>query len=87
MIGRGVKFRPSLATLARLACVFSTAELALGTPVTFALELPPEMPLTELVWVGCKGRVVRLEPRHDDVGFVMATRLEKFEYIFDHAPA
>lgn len=62
---------------------FSTTELpiAVGTAVTFALELPFEVPLTEPVRVDCKGHVVRIESRPDGHSFVMALHLDRFAFV------
>jgi PilZ domain-containing protein len=60
---------------------FSTIELAVGTAVTFALELPFEVTLTEPVRVDCKGHVVRFESRPDGRPSVMALHLDRFAFV------
>jgi hypothetical protein len=60
--------------------LFSRAELAVGTTVTFGLQLPYEITSIEPVQVQCKGQVVRVEPLSDRRGFVMVVHIDRFTF-------
>ncbi len=61
-------------------CWFSSSEPAVGSAVTFSLKLPVEITLTRPMRARCKGRVVRIEPQPGGRTFIVAVRLDKFEF-------
>jgi hypothetical protein len=61
--------------------LFSPSELQVGALVTFTLDLPFEITLTQPVRIHCKGHVVRVESQSEWGGFVIALHRDTYDFI------
>jgi hypothetical protein len=66
---------------ARGISFFVDSAVSQGSPIGFTLTLPPEITLTESIRVQCKGRVVRVDDRHQDGKLSVAAVIEEYEFL------
>lgn len=70
---RGVFF------IAHLSAESGVPEAEVGSEVEFTITFPPEVTLSESLFVRCRGRVVRAF--HSDQGLGVATEIQHYEFL------
>src|ERR1700678_1667434 len=68
---------------ARGICFYVDSAIQAGSAIDFTLTLPPEITLTEIIRVYCKGRVVRVEGGNPASKMAVAAVIDEYEFLAD----
>lgn len=62
-------------------CFYLESTVTPGSFIGFTLIFPPDITLTESIWVKCKGRVVRVENIREESRLAVAAVIEECEFL------